>query len=207
MPVKTVDAKELPRIPPVDPEQALATFQLKGGFRMELVAAEPRVMDPIALSFDEKGRMYVVEMRDYSERRDERLGRIRLLEGRLALNEVRIGNRAIACSSPSCCVRAVEPSMSVKRIVRNPGSRPGTWPAGAPLGTVLSMTNPSRFGVPAALKSRKGKPKAIGALSSGESAELLIHPTSRSPLKSFEPFGGTAEPFTTRPTKCRRTLP
>jgi len=33
--------------------------------RVELVAAEPRVVDPIALSFDERGRLYVAEMRDY----------------------------------------------------------------------------------------------------------------------------------------------
>jgi putative membrane-bound dehydrogenase-like protein len=75
-----VDAKDLPRIPPTEPPQAPATFQVKPGFRVELVAAEPLVMDPVAMSFDENGRLYVVEMRDYSERRDERLGRIRVLE-------------------------------------------------------------------------------------------------------------------------------
>jgi putative membrane-bound dehydrogenase-like protein len=75
-----VDSKQLPRIPPTEPANALATFRVKPGFRIELVAAEPLVVDPIALSFDEEGRLYVVEMRDYSERRPERLGRIRLLE-------------------------------------------------------------------------------------------------------------------------------
>lgn len=76
----TVDPKELPRIPPVEAKDALSTFKIKTGFRLELVAAEPLVVDPIALSFDESGRMFVVEMRDYSERRNERLGRIRMLE-------------------------------------------------------------------------------------------------------------------------------
>src|SRR5437867_896130 len=75
-----VDAKDLPRIPPTEPDKALSTFQIKKGFRIELVAAEPLVVDPIAMSFDEDGRLFVVEMRDYSERRPERLGRIRLLE-------------------------------------------------------------------------------------------------------------------------------
>ena len=32
------------------------------------------------MSFDENGRLFVVEMIDYSERRDENLGRIRMLE-------------------------------------------------------------------------------------------------------------------------------
>jgi putative membrane-bound dehydrogenase-like protein len=75
-----VDPADLPRIPPTPPEKAIATFKIKPGFKLELAAAEPNVMDPVALSFDENGRIYVVEMRDYSERRDEHLGRIRLLE-------------------------------------------------------------------------------------------------------------------------------
>lgn len=75
-----VDTSDLPRVPPTEPAQALSTFQIKRGFEVQTVASEPLVMDPIALSFDENGRMFVVEMRDYSERRDERLGRIRVLE-------------------------------------------------------------------------------------------------------------------------------
>jgi len=77
-----VSAKDLPRVPPTEPSGALSTFQIKKGFRIELVAAEPLVVDPIAMAFDEDGRLFVVEMRDYPERRNERphLGRIRMLE-------------------------------------------------------------------------------------------------------------------------------
>src|SRR5437773_7187146 len=75
-----VDPAQLPRVPPTAADKALSTFRVKPGFRIELVAAEPLVVDPITVSFDENGRLYVVEMRDYSERRDEKLGRIRLLE-------------------------------------------------------------------------------------------------------------------------------
>lgn len=76
------DPVQLPRLPPVEPADALKTFKLRAGFRLELVAAEPLVRDPIELCFDENGRMFVVEMIDYSELRDVRphLGRIRLLE-------------------------------------------------------------------------------------------------------------------------------
>ena len=70
---------ELPRIPPTEPDKALATFQVHEGFRVELVACEPRVVDPVAVSFDEDGRLYVVEMRGYAEHPDDRLGRVRLL--------------------------------------------------------------------------------------------------------------------------------
>ena len=71
---------DLPRTPPTPPDAALATITLRGGFHVELMAAEPLVVDPVAMAFDENGRLYVVEMRDYSERRDEKLGRVKLLE-------------------------------------------------------------------------------------------------------------------------------
>ncbi len=72
--------KDLPRHPHVEPARAIETIHVKKGFRVELAASEPLIMDPIDMCFDENGRLFVVEMRDYSERRDERLGRIRLLE-------------------------------------------------------------------------------------------------------------------------------
>jgi putative membrane-bound dehydrogenase-like protein len=71
---------DLPRVPPTAPENAAATCVLRPGFRLELMAAEPLVVDPVAMAFDEDGRLYVVEMRDYSERRAEKLGRVKLLE-------------------------------------------------------------------------------------------------------------------------------
>jgi hypothetical protein len=76
----TVSPKDLPRVPPTEATNAFKTFKVKPGFRIELVAAEPLVVSPVAMAFDENGRLFVVEMRDYSERRPERLGRIRLLE-------------------------------------------------------------------------------------------------------------------------------
>src|SRR2546427_8925406 len=75
-----VDPKALPKFPPVAARDALNPFQLRKGFRLELVAAEPLVTDPIALSFDEDGRLFVVEMNDYPERGEQRLGQIKRLE-------------------------------------------------------------------------------------------------------------------------------
>ena len=74
--------EEMPRVPPVETTNALATFQVKNGFHLEIAAAEPLVLDPIDICFDENGRMFVVEMRDYSEMRDvtPHLGRVRMLE-------------------------------------------------------------------------------------------------------------------------------
>ncbi|MCP5540558.1 MAG: c-type cytochrome [Akkermansiaceae bacterium] len=73
------DPAELPRIPATEPDRALATFEVRPGFRLELAAHEPLVMDPIAVDFDEKGGLFVVEMRGYSEHREEALGRIKRL--------------------------------------------------------------------------------------------------------------------------------
>src|SRR5947208_2655665 len=56
-----VSAADLPRVPPVEPKRTAETFQIRPGFRLDLVAAEPLVVDPIALSFDENGRLFVVE--------------------------------------------------------------------------------------------------------------------------------------------------
>jgi hypothetical protein len=47
------------------PAEVLASFQHDPTVRVELVAAEPVVVDPVALCFDESGRLFVAEMGDY----------------------------------------------------------------------------------------------------------------------------------------------
>jgi len=70
------------RILPTAPEKSLSTFKIKDGFQIEQVAAEPLVIDPMAMSFDESGKLFVVEMRYYPEidTLGEKVGSIRLLE-------------------------------------------------------------------------------------------------------------------------------
>src|SRR4051812_24913084 len=70
---------KLERVPAMAPEQSMASMEVAPGYRIELVAAEPQVIDPVAVSTDENGQMYVVEMRDYSKKDKDFLGRIRLL--------------------------------------------------------------------------------------------------------------------------------
>src|SRR5262245_20207879 len=50
---------------PLSPQQSLEQFQLDPGLKIELVACEPQIVDPVAMRFDEDGRLWVVEMRDY----------------------------------------------------------------------------------------------------------------------------------------------
>jgi putative membrane-bound dehydrogenase-like protein len=54
-----------PTDPPKSPEESFKCFQIEPGFKIELVACEPLVMDPVAIDFDHKGRMFVVEYGDY----------------------------------------------------------------------------------------------------------------------------------------------
>jgi putative membrane-bound dehydrogenase-like protein len=69
---------------PLPPEKERLTFHLPPGFRAELVASEPDVADPVALAFDEKGRLWVAEMPGYPNggvgTGKVTSGRIRLLE-------------------------------------------------------------------------------------------------------------------------------
>src|SRR5437867_488216 len=58
-------AELLPRVPPVEAKDALKTIKAERGFRLELVAAEPLVGDPVDACFDEFGRMYVAEFHGY----------------------------------------------------------------------------------------------------------------------------------------------
>jgi putative membrane-bound dehydrogenase-like protein len=58
-------AGQLVRLKAVEPQAALKTFKLEHGFRLELVAAEPDVADPVDACFDADGRMYVAQMHGY----------------------------------------------------------------------------------------------------------------------------------------------
>lgn len=73
-------AEELTRVAPLEPAEAVKSFSVVPGFRVEQVAAEPLIHSPIAAAFDENGRLFVVEMPDYSEQDKEMLGKVRLLE-------------------------------------------------------------------------------------------------------------------------------
>ena len=76
-----------PDSPPLTPAESLETFVMPPGYRLELVAAEPMVQDPVWIDFDADGRLWVVEMRGFmpdNEASGERapIGRIVVLEDR-----------------------------------------------------------------------------------------------------------------------------
>ena len=60
--------EDLLRVPgpkPQSPEDSLRAMRLPAGVTATLVAAEPLVMDPVFIDWDERGRMWVAEMGDY----------------------------------------------------------------------------------------------------------------------------------------------
>jgi len=67
--------------PPYSPAESLKTVHLEPGFRIEAFVAEPAIASPVAMEFDEHGRLFVVEMPGYPL--DTRpTGRVKLLEDR-----------------------------------------------------------------------------------------------------------------------------
>ncbi len=51
---------------PMSPMEAISSFQLPAGFRIELVASEPLISDPSAVCWDEKGQLFVSELHGYN---------------------------------------------------------------------------------------------------------------------------------------------
>ena len=72
-------------VPLLSPEDEIKTFKLPKGLHAEVVACEPMVQHPIAISWDADGRLWVCEMRGYmpdieGHGEDKPIGRISVLE-------------------------------------------------------------------------------------------------------------------------------
>ncbi len=69
---------------PLTPEESAKLIQVPPGFRLELFASEPDIINPIDMNWDEKGRLWVIETVDYPNtvRDDKGLGddRIKICE-------------------------------------------------------------------------------------------------------------------------------
>src|SRR5215216_2339383 len=51
--------------PPLKPEEAAKKFTVPPGFEMRIFASEPMVVNPVAMTWDERGRLWVVELYEY----------------------------------------------------------------------------------------------------------------------------------------------
>ena len=71
--------------PVLSPADEMKTFRLPPGYRVELVASEPMVEEPVAVDWDQEGRLWVVEMLGYMQDlpatiEREPIGRVSVLE-------------------------------------------------------------------------------------------------------------------------------
>ncbi len=69
--------------PPRSAESSLKSFVPRSGFRVELVASEPMVQDPVGMAWGPDGKLWVVEMADYPlglDNQGKPGGRVRFLE-------------------------------------------------------------------------------------------------------------------------------
>ncbi|GLR18541.1 hypothetical protein GCM10007940_31570 [Portibacter lacus] len=69
---------------PLSPEQSEKLIQVPVGFKLELFASEPDIINPIAINWDERGRLWVIETVDYPNtvREDSGVGddKVKILE-------------------------------------------------------------------------------------------------------------------------------
>jgi quinoprotein glucose dehydrogenase len=99
-------------------EEASKGFKYPKGFKVNVFAAEPQLVNPVAFTSDEKGRLYVVEtfryrgngtidMRNYQEWLDDDMA-ARTVEDRVAWIKKRAGDRASEFTLDSDRVRMLE---------------------------------------------------------------------------------------------------
>ena len=69
---------------PLSPEESEKLIQVPAGFELQLFASEPDIINPIAMNWDEKGRLWVIETVDYPNtvREEQGIGddRVKILE-------------------------------------------------------------------------------------------------------------------------------
>ena len=57
--------QDQPPGPALSPAEAIAKMTMPAGFTVELVASEPDIVNPVAMTFDERGRIWITESLEY----------------------------------------------------------------------------------------------------------------------------------------------
>ena len=60
--------QDAPPGPPLSPAEAIRKMKVPAGFHVELGAAEPAIVNPVAMAFDERGRIWITESVEYPRR-------------------------------------------------------------------------------------------------------------------------------------------
>lgn len=64
---RKIAVNQQPSAAPLSPEESMKTIHLPEGYRIELVASEPMIQEPVAITWDGNGIMYVAEMLTYMQ--------------------------------------------------------------------------------------------------------------------------------------------
>ncbi|HMC12274.1 MAG TPA: PVC-type heme-binding CxxCH protein, partial [Pirellulaceae bacterium] len=88
LPLATLVAQEVvphhqdrPPGPALSPQEAIAKMAVPAGFTVELVASEPDIVNPVAMTFDERGRIWITESLEYPRKAPGAGGdRVKVLE-------------------------------------------------------------------------------------------------------------------------------
>ena len=56
-------AQDRPPGPALSPQEAIGKMKVPPGFQVELVASEPEIVNPVAMTFDERGRAWITASR------------------------------------------------------------------------------------------------------------------------------------------------
>src|SRR6476660_7297489 len=73
--------QDRPPGPALSPQEAIAAMTVPEGFLVELVASEPDIVNPVAMTFDERGRIWITESLEYPRKQPERgKDRVKVLE-------------------------------------------------------------------------------------------------------------------------------
>ena len=96
--------------PALSPADEQKSFVVPPGFQVRLFASEPEVVNPVAMSFDERGRLWVLELYEYplgAKPGEKGRDRIKILEdtdGDGVADKVTVF--ADGMSLPACCSRS-----------------------------------------------------------------------------------------------------
>ena len=63
--IDPIPAEQIPPAPALNTKDAFSSFQIQKGFSLEEVASEPLIFNPVTMTFDDNGRMWVCEMQTY----------------------------------------------------------------------------------------------------------------------------------------------
>jgi putative membrane-bound dehydrogenase-like protein len=73
--------QDRPPGPALSPQEAIAAMTVPEGFSVELVASEPDIVNPVAMTFDERGRIWITESLEYPRKQPGRgKDRVKVLE-------------------------------------------------------------------------------------------------------------------------------